>query len=288
MEVILAKSAGFCFGVRRAVDEVYRQLEAAGNTPIYTYGPIIHNEQVVQDLTRKGVRVANNLEELAALPKGTVIIRSHGVGREVEQQIRAMDMKIVDMTCPFVKKIHRLVEEKSNQGYSIVIAGDAAHPEVGGIVGWCREGAFVVRDAGEAENLQLDKEKPVFLAAQTTFHYTKFQNIVDQMAKKGYNINCVNTICNATRNRQEEAARLAASVDGMLVIGGSHSSNTQKLFSICKKECNNTHYIQTAEDLEDNWFLTADKVGVTGGASTPNIIIEEVLHHVRRIRTIIK
>ena len=140
----------------------------------------------------------------------------------------------------------------------------------------------------EAQKLVLDPKKPVFVAAQTTFHYIKFQNIVDQLEKKEYNINCVNTICNATRNRQEEAASLAASVDGMLVIGGSHSSNTQKLFEICKKECNNTHYIQTAEDLDTNWFLTADRVGVTGGASTPNIIIEEVLHHVRRIRTIIK
>ena len=186
------------------------------------------------------------------------------------------------------KKIHRLVEEKSKEGYQIVIAGNPVHPEVVGIVGWSTDGASVVKDAEEAQKLVLDPKKPAFVAAQTTFHYIKFQNIVDQLEKKEYNINCVNTICNATRNRQEEAASLAASVDGMLVIGGSHSSNTQKLFEICKKECNNTHYIQTAEDLDTNWFLTADRVGVTGGASTPNIIIEEVLHHVRRIRTIIK
>ena len=181
-----------------------------------------------------------------------------------------------------------VVEEKSKEGCQIVIAGNPVHPEVVGIVGWSIDGASVVKDAEEAQKLVLDPKKPVFVAAQTTFHYIKFQNIVDQLEKKEYNINCVNTICNATRNRQEEAARLAASVDGMLVIGGSHSSNTQKLFEICKKECNNTHYIQTAEDLDTNWFLTADRVGVTGGASTPNIIIEEVLHHVRRIRTIIK
>ena len=256
MEVILAKSAGFCFGVRRAVNEVYRCLEEEKDTPIYTFGPIIHNDEVVNDLKNKGVQV--------------------------------LGMRVIDMTCPFVKKIHRLVEEKSKEGYQIVIAGNPVHPEVVGIVGWSTDGASVVKDAEEAQKLVLDPKKPVFVAAQTTFHYIKFQNIVDQLEKKEYNINCVNTICNATRNRQEEAASLAASVDGMLVIGGSHSSNTQKLFEICKKECNNTHYIQTAEDLDTNWFLTADRVGVTGGASTPNIIIEEVLHHVRRIRTIIK
>lgn len=288
MEVILAESAGFCFGVKRAVNEVYHQLEEAKGTPIYTYGPIIHNDKVVKDLKEKGVRVVEQLDEFETLPKGIVIIRSHGVSCAEEKLIRNVGMTVVDMTCPFVKKIHRLVEEKSRQGWKIVIAGDAAHPEVRGIVGWCKEGAFVVKDAEEAQNLPVSPADKIFIASQTTFHYTNFQNIVDLFEKKGYNINCVNTICNATRSRQEEAARLAASVDGMLVIGGRHSSNTQKLFEICKKECNNTHYIQTAEDLNDHWFLTADKVGVTGGASTPNIIIEEVLHHVRRIRTIIK
>ena len=288
MEVILAKSAGFCFGVRRAVDEVYHCLKEEKDMPIYTFGPIIHNEEVVRDLSQKGVQVVNTIEELEAKPKGIVIIRSHGVSRQIQDKMYGIGMKVIDMTCPFVKKIHRLVEEKSKEGYSIVIAGNPVHPEVQGIVGWSKDKAYVIQNAAEIDGLELNNQKPVFLTAQTTFHYIKFQNIVDQFEKKEYNINCVNTICNATRNRQEEAARLAASVDGMLVIGGSNSSNTQKLFEICKKECNNTHYIQTAEDLEDNWFLTADRVGVTGGASTPNIIIEEVLHHVRRIRTIIK
>lgn len=293
MEIVLAESAGFCFGVRRAVDAVYQRLEehAAGQTgePIYTYGPIIHNEQVVSDLHQRGVRVIDESDQLSKLPQGDVIIRSHGVSREEEERIRKAGMTITDMTCPFVKKIHRLVEEKSREtDYQIVIAGDPAHPEVQGIIGWSHRPVTVIKNPQEIEEIKLDSAKPVFLVAQTTFHYTKFQNIVDLFQKKGYNINCANTICNATRNRQEEAARLASSVDTMVVIGGSHSSNTQKLFEICKKECNNTHYIQTAEDLEERWFLTADKVGVTGGASTPNTIIEEVINHVRRIRTIIK
>ena len=284
MEIIRAKTAGFCFGVDRAVKLTYDLL--AQGRKVATLGPLIHNAQVVADLEAKG---AVTCPDIDAVPDGyEVIIRSHGVPRSVYDKISTRSLAYHDATCPFVKKIHRLVEEKSKEGYQIVIAGNPVHPEVVGIVGWSTDGASVVKDAEEAQKLVLDPKKPVFVAAQTTFHYIKFQNIVDQLEKKEYNINCVNTICNATRNRQEEAASLAASVDGMLVIGGSHSSNTQKLFEICKKECNNTHYIQTAEDLDTNWFLTADRVGVTGGASTPNIIIEEVLHHVRRIRTIIK
>ena len=208
MEVILAKSAGFCFGVRRAVNEVYRCLEEEKDTPIYTFGPIIHNDEVVNDLKNKGVQVVDTLESLAALKKGIVIIRSHGVGRDTETKMRELGMRVIDMTCPFVKKIHRLVEEKSKEGYQIVIAGNPVHPEVVGIVGWSTDGASVVKDAEEAQKLVLDPKKPVFVAAQSTFHYIKFQNIVDQLEKKEYNINCVNTICNATRNRQEEAARL--------------------------------------------------------------------------------
>ena len=284
MKLTIGEHAGFCFGVRRAVLKAFECAEK--QLPCVTLGPLIHNPQEVERLRRAGIRSVETLDEVA--PGETVIIRSHGVPRSVYDKISTRSLAYHDATCPFVKKIHRLVEEKSKEGYQIVIAGNPVHPEVVGIVGWSTDGASVVKDAEEAQKLVLDPKKPVFVAAQTTFHYIKFQNIVDQLEKKEYNINCVNTICNATRNRQEEAASLAASVDGMLVIGGSHSSNTQKLFEICKKECNNTHYIQTAEDLDTNWFLTADRVGVTGGASTPNIIIEEVLHHVRRIRTIIK
>lgn len=184
MEVILAKSAGFCFGVRRAVNEVYRCLEEEKDTPIYTFGPIIHNDEVVNDLKNRGVQVVDTLEELTVLPKGIVIIRSHGVSRDTEMKMRSLGMRIIDMTCPFVKKIHRLVEEKSSQGCQIVIAGNPVHPEVRGIVGWSMNGAYVVRDTDEADALVLDVSRPVFVAAQTTFHYIKFQNIVDQFEKK--------------------------------------------------------------------------------------------------------
>lgn len=170
--------------MRRAVNEVYRCLEEEKDTPIYTFGPIIHNDEVVNDLKNKGVRVVDTLEELATLSKGIVIIRSHGVSRDTEMQMRSLGMQVIDMTCPFVKKIHRLVEEKSSQGCQIVIAGNPVHPEVQGIVGWSTNGAQVVRDAEEADALTLDPTRPVFVAAQTTFHYIKFQNIVDQFEKK--------------------------------------------------------------------------------------------------------
>ena len=161
-----AKSAGFCFGVRRAVNEVYRCLEEEKDTPIYTFGPIIHNDEVVNDLKNKGVQVVDTLESLAALKKGIVIIRSHGVGRDTETKMRELGMRVIDMTCPFVKKIHRLVEEKSKEGYQIVIAGNPVHPEVVGIVGWSTDGASVVKDAEEAQKLVLDPKKPVFVAAR--------------------------------------------------------------------------------------------------------------------------
>ena len=276
MEVILAKSAGFCFGVRRAVNEVYRCLEEEKDTPIYTFGPIIHNDEVVNDLKNKGVQVVDTLESLAALKKGIVIIRSHGVGRDTETKMRELGMRVIDMTCPFVKKIHRLVEEKSKEGYQIVIAGNPVHPEVVGIVGWSTDGASVVKDAEEAQKLVLDPKKPVFVAAQTTFHYIKFQNIVDQLEKKEYNINCVNTICNATRNRQEEAASLAASVDGMLVIGGSHSSNTQKLLETCRLRCERSVLVETPEDVPPDLAKADDRVALTAGASTPQWLLEQV------------
>ena len=213
MQVKVAKSAGFCFGVQRAVDTVYEQVEK-GIRPIYTYGPIIHNEVVVQDLEEKGVRVLDSKEELEALTEGTVIIRSHGVGREIYDLIQKKGLTCVDATCPFVKKIHRTVEKESVAGRQIIIIGNDKHPEVEGIKGWCHTPAIVVESSEQAE--------------------------------------------------------------AMIVIGGSHSSNTQKLFEICRKECENTYYIQTVDDLNLGVLRSTGLVGITAGASTPKKIIEEV------------
>ena len=275
MQVTVAKSAGFCFGVQRAVDTVYEQVEK-GVRPIYTYGPIIHNEVVVQDLEEKGVQVLESQEDLEQLNEGTVIIRSHGVGKEIYDQISAKGLNCVDATCPFVKKIHRTVEKESAAGRQIIIIGNDNHPEVEGIKGWCRHPALVIESAEQAEALNLPEGTKVCVVSQTTFNYKKFKDLVEILDKKRYDRVVVNTICNATEERQTEARQIAGKVDAMIVIGGSHSSNTQKLFEICRKECENTYYIQTVHDLDLEVLRSTGLVGITAGASTPKKIIEEV------------
>ena len=286
MEVTVAKSAGFCFGVKRAVDTVYREIES-GEKPVYTFGPIIHNEQVVEDLENRGVQVIHSEDELEGLSGGTVVIRSHGVSRDVCEKIEARGMKIVDATCPFVKKIHRIVDEEGRKGRHVVIIGSADHPEVQGIMGWASGPVTVVHTAEEAESFVPENGKPISIVAQTTFNYNKFKDLVEILCKKRYDnnvlniLNILNTICNATEERQREAKNIAGEVDTMLVIGGRHSSNTQKLFEICKEECGNTYYIQTPVDLDSEMFHRSSCVGITAGASTPKKIIEEVQEHVR-------
>ena len=200
MNVILAESAGFCFGVKRAVEMVYEQ--AGSGRPVYTYGPIIHNEEVVRDLEERGVRVAERIEEFADLPKGTVVIRAHGVERGVSEALERLGFSVVDATCPFVKKIHRLVESKSREGNQIVIVGDGTHPEVRGIRSWSvAEATYVISDAEDARDFAADPARKVCVVAQTTFNYNKFQELVEIIRKKGYDIIVLNTICSATEER---------------------------------------------------------------------------------------
>ena len=281
-KVTVAKSAGFCFGVERAVDQVYEQIEALKNKkasgPIYTYGPIIHNEEVVRDLSDKGVMVLETEEELRALPRnqGTVIIRSHGVSRHVYEILKERNVAVVDATCPFVKKIHRIVAEHSAAGEAVVIIGSPDHPEVEGIKGWGNEHTTVIMDGEGVDNYRLPEGRKLCIVSQTTFNYNKFKELVEKFLKKGYDSSVLNTICNATQERQVEAARIASQVDAMIVIGGRHSSNTQKLYEICLKECKDTFYIQTLGDLDPDSVSSVRSVGITAGASTPRKIIEEV------------
>ena len=286
MEVKVAKTAGFCFGVQRAVDKVYELIDSCPDR-LFTLGPIIHNEEVVNDLEKKGVRVASE-EELKTLPEGsTVVIRSHGVGKKVYDQLEECGLSYVDVTCPFVLKIHRIVEKESKAGSHIVIIGDPDHPEVVGICGWCIGPYTVIRTKQDALDFVPPEGKNVCIVSQTTFNYNKFKDLVEILRKKRYDntvlniLNILNTICNATEERQKEAKHIAGEVDTMLVVGGRHSSNTQKLFEICKKECENTYYIQTPVDLDSDMFQCSSYVGITAGASTPNKIIEEVQEHVR-------
>ena len=281
MKVIKAKSAGFCFGVKRAVDTVYEQVKENQNLPIYTYGPIIHNEEVVKDLESKGVTVLEGEEDLRKLDKGTVVIRSHGVPREICEMIEKKGLTCVDATCPFVKRIHRIVEKESGEGRRIIIIGNPGHPEVEGIMGWSHTPAAVIESAEEAEKFTCLPGEKLCLVSQTTFNYNKFKELVEIFQKKGYNITIVNTICNATEERQTEAREIADKVDAMIVIGGKHSSNTRKLYEICRERCKSTYLIQTLDDLHLELPETAALVGITAGASTPNNIIEEVQNYVR-------
>lgn len=274
MKITLAKTAGFCFGVKRAVDMVYQEAEK--KTPVYTYGPIIHNEAVVKDLERKGVQVIHNMEELKALQEGSVVIRSHGVAKEVYDAIQAQGLTLVDATCPFVLKIHKIVREESEKGSRILIIGNNNHPEVEGIQGWCKTEPYVVEEEKDIDFIDLSPGERLVIVSQTTFNNKKFQDLVEIISKKGYDICACNTICNATEERQKETARLAREVDAMIVIGGKNSSNTQKLYAISKQECANTYYIQTLVDLDLTAFESVSRVGITAGASTPNNIIKEV------------
>ncbi len=285
MEVIRAKSAGFCFGVKRAVEKVYEQI--GKGRKIYTFGPIIHNEEVVRDLEARGVSVIEGIEELKALDEGMVVIRSHGVSKEVYDLLEKKGLECVDSTCPFVKRIHDIVEKESGQGKKIVIIGNPGHPEVEGIKGWSSGEVEIIESIEQAERFTNEeknlavKEEKICIVSQTTFNYNKFKELVEIFLKKGYNVSVANTICSATEERQTEARQIASQVENMIVIGGTHSSNTRKLYEICKEECENTYFIQTLDDLRLELPKAASPVGITAGASTPNNIIEEVQNYVR-------
>lgn len=279
MKVELAKSAGFCFGVEKAVNTVYEEAKK-NDEIVYTLGPIIHNEEVVKDMKRRGVE-AVNIEDLNSLPKGTVIIRSHGVSKDVYNFVKHSGHRVVDATCPFVKKIHAIVSVQSGKKKTVVIIGNPKHPEVMGIRGWGDENTYAVENIEQFINLNLKKDEEIVIVAQTTFNHKKFQEIIDKILFLGYDVRCFNTICNATQERQAEAKEIASNVDAMIVIGDKKSSNTGKLVEICQEECKNTFFIQTLEDLNYDALLSVDSVGITAGASTPKHIIEEVQNIVR-------
>lgn len=275
MEITVAKSAGFCFGVQRAVDSVYKELEE-NSGKIYTFGPIIHNEQVVEDLNKKGIEVIDTVEQLKEIKEGTVVIRSHGVAKEIYDILEQQKLKMVDATCPFVKKIHNIVLDESNNGKTIIIIGNDNHPEVEGIKGWVNGEVIVINKEEQIEKLSLPEQTKACIVSQTTFNHNKFKYLVEIIRKKGYDITVVNTICNATHVRQVETQKISSKVDGMIVIGGKNSSNTQKLYDICRNECKNTFYVQTVKDLNLHELKSLKSIGITAGASTPKNIIEEV------------
>lgn len=279
-EIKKAKSAGFCFGVEKAVEKVYDEINK--NKKVYTLGPIIHNQEVVKDMNEKGVELIKDVSELQNLNKdASIIIRSHGVTKEIHNKCLQSGLSLVDATCPYVKKIHRIVEKRANEGDIVIIIGNPKHPEVCGIKGWGNEKTVAIESIEDFINLELKKDENISIVAQTTYNHIKFIKIVEKIKNLGYSINCFNTICNATHERQTEAMTIAKEVDAMIVIGDKSSSNTSKLVEICKKECNNTIFIQTLADLDKKSLENVKSVGITAGASTPKHIIEEVQNNVR-------
>lgn len=274
-KVTVAESAGFCFGVDRAVKMVYGELEK--NTKVATLGPIIHNQDVVNDMQAKGARIISSVDELS--DDETVVIRSHGVGRDIYDQIAAKGNRMLDATCPFVSRIHKIVAEKSAEGYFILIAGDASHPEVQGIVGHCDENCLVFKDNFELKDFFEKKyknlEKKLAIVAQTTYNIVVWGECLNVIPKNDSDIVIFDTICNATDTRQSDAAELAKSSDIMIVVGGRHSSNTVKLFEVCSRYCR-TYHIENSDELRSLKLPAAEKIGITAGASTPAYIIKEV------------
>ena len=277
MGIIVAKTAGFCFGVNRAV-EIVNSL-AEGESKVCTLGPIIHNKEMVQELKEKGVFSIDDLSEAENFD--TVVIRSHGVPKSVKDTLSQMSCDVVDATCPFVSKIHRIVAKAGDDNKVVLIAGDKNHPEVMGIVGHCKGECYTFKDESElSDSLAIMLEKninDVCVVAQTTFDVTLFEKCLKNIKKVYTNAEIFDTICNATSERQAEAASLSESSDCMIVIGDKHSSNTCKLFSICKRNCENTFLVETSADLDLDVISKATSIGVTAGASTPARIIKEVL-----------
>ncbi|RCX19970.1 4-hydroxy-3-methylbut-2-enyl diphosphate reductase [Anaerobacterium chartisolvens] len=273
MDIIVAETAGFCFGVDRAVSSVRRLIEGSAGK-IYTLGAVIHNPQVNDDFASRGVKIISGIEE-AELP-GNIVVRAHGIAKDVYEGLIREGVNVVDATCPYVKKIHNLVQEKYKEGYGIIIIGDKDHPEVKGINGWCENTAVILDSEEEVQALKESRQK-VCVVAQTTITKEKWENINKCLENKFENIIKFDTICSATSQRQKEALQIAKIVDCMIVIGGRDSSNTQKLYEICKKYCFNTIKIEMPSELPLEDINKYKKVGITAGASTPDWIIKEVI-----------
>ncbi len=275
MQIILAKTAGFCFGVNRAVKLTYELLEQG--RPVATLGPLIHNPQVVEDLESKGAITCDSVDDV---PDGyEVVIRSHGVGQSVYDKISTRRLAYHDATCPFVTKIHKIAARAGAEGAMLLVAGDAKHPEVQGIVGHTTGKVEVFANLEELEKLlpELTQQKSIFAVAQTTFNVQSWETCKEFLKNQCTNAKIFDTICNATWARQQEAEDLSQKCDHMVVIGGHHSSNTQKLLQVAARHTKAIN-VETADELDKDWLNGARIVGVTAGASTPSSIIEEVLN----------
>lgn len=283
-KIIVAESAGFCFGVNRAINILYKLIDE--NKPACTLGPIIHNMQMVNELREKGVRTIDKISE--AKENETIVIRSHGVPQSIVDEINERHLDYIDATCPFVSKIHKIVSETDDDSI-VIIAGDKNHPEVQGIMGHCKSKCYTFKNQEELQELfsiiPQKNYKTIKIVAQTTFDLKEWEKSLKSLKNVYTNTKIFDTICNATSIRQREAANISKSVDLMFVIGDKHSSNSFKLYSICSSNCENTFFIETADELPLEMVKKADSIGVTAGASTPARIIKEVLDKMSEVNT---
>ncbi len=271
-QIIVAKYGGFCFGVKRAVDTAIETADKQSKTrALYSYGPLIHNEQVISLLEEKGLAVVDDLKNLNDVD---LIIRSHGVAKSVYEEAELKNINVIDTTCIYVKRVHDIVQKHSKEGYFILILGNATHPEIIGIKGWCGE-SMVIDNVSQLDKVKTDK--PICVVAQTTFNTIKWQTITNIIKERFKEVVFFNTICSATVNRQREVSKIADEVDYVIVIGGKKSSNTRKLYEIASKKCKNTQLIQKKDEINVKLLEKYDRIGIVAGASTPDWVIDEVI-----------
>ncbi len=271
-EIIVAKTAGFCFGVKRAVQLAFDTTPQDGT---YTLGAIIHNDVVIKRLEDKGICAIDTIQEA---PVQKLIIRAHGVGKAIYDASKEKDITLIDATCPYVRKIHRLVAKHSQEGYHIIVVGDANHPEIIGINGWADNACIILKNAQEVTDYVFDEQAKYLLVSQTTYKKEVVLETYEALKAKGISVAYIPTICDATSERQEEAALIASDVDVMFVIGSAFSSNTQKLYEICSNHCSKTQCILDVTQIDKSLLKDAKKIGITAGASTPGDIIEAVIN----------
>ncbi len=275
MEIIISDNSGFCFGVKSAMEKTVG-LSDVNEKRIHTLGPLIHNNQVIEYLEERGIFIANSIEEIE---EGPLIIRSHGVPLVVYEKAKKLNIEIVDATCPYVRKVQEIAASEFEQGRQLVILGNPDHPEVIGINGWCHNEAIIINNESNIDSISnCDR---ISIVAQTTLNIEKWNRLTNLISSLSKDVRLFNTICAATRNRQKSCIDLSQKADVMLIIGGLHSSNTQKLFELSKKYCLESHHIETAEQLDPKWIENAEIVGISAGASTPDWIINDVIKKIK-------
>lgn len=278
MEIVLAESLGFCMGVKRVVDMAYRALDNANNLPVVTLGPLIHNSQEIERLTKDGIATADD----ATIPaNGTVIIRAHGVAPQAYDNLKARGLKIMDGTCPYVHYSQRKAVELYREGYTVVIAGDKNHPEISGILGHINNDALTVKSVEEVRSLpEFDR---VGVIAQTTISPKKYRSIIDALREKAREVKVCETICDATEENQRAIRDLSGEVDLLYVIGGRHSANSNKLVETAREKCPRAMLIETADEIDPQDIRGVSRVGVSAGASTPDWMIQRVVERLQEI-----